>query len=913
MVRSCRAWSFPSWRRFGRKRRVRLRLSEIVGIYTSAVELLERQAQLAQLASAVERAADGSGSVVLVRGDAGIGKTTLVRHFVNWQTAGADVRWGCCDDLLTPHPFGPLWEVAASELDLLAALEANNRPLVFRSVLEFISGIDRPAVLVIEDAHWADEATLDLIKHVGRRIGERRGVLIVTCRDVGMSGGNELSAVVGDLPNEVVVRVSLPTLTEGAVRELARSSGQAGAGLLEQSGGNPLFVTELLRHPDVGVPASIRELTLSRMSRLGLEARRLLSLVAVVPGQMDRTLVETCAGREIEGLDECEAHGLIESSPMALAFRHEVVRRAVEVSLSAGERTRSNRVVLDALVALGAEPTRLVHHARWAHDAAAVIRYAPFAAAKAASLDSHRQAVEHFRLLEPYVDALPSADRAQICLAWAREELIVGEAARSVHCAVRGVAALREFGDANALSRALVQLSHAQWFHLDVAAAEAAATEAVEVLDGTPELSRELGRAQSECAGLASMACRTDEAIALANQAIASAEIVGDRASVAHALCSKGAALSMVDYVAGCELMEASLDIAHQDGYGYQSLRACVTLADVALLDCDLQRAQRYIQAGYAIALDRERDSFRHDFDVLSAHHHLLAGRFDESATLVDAAIVDAGPHYLPTLYRLLACLQSMRGMAEAGDTFVLAAVEAARTQKPQHLLLVGAARAEHAWLTQDMAAIGAETDEAYEWAVSLGHRWIAGALALWLWKAGRLDGTPNICAEPYRLQLSGRWREAAETWAGLGLPYHRAVALADGDNEAKLVALDTLDRLGTRPLAAQLRKELREAGVQQIPNPPRAATVAAGGLTARQLEVLHLVSEGYSNKQIAQQLFISARTVEHHLSAILTALEVTSRTDAVAAGHARGLLTSRPADYGAAGVGTGNDRSASY
>jgi hypothetical protein len=162
-----------------------------------------------------------------------------------------------------------------------------------------------------------------------------------------------------------------------------------------------LFVTELLRHPDVRVPASIREHLLSRMSRLGLEALRLLSLVAVVPGQMDRALVETCAGRELEGLDECEAHGLIESSPMALAFRHEVVRRAVEVSLSTGERTRSNRVVLDALVPLDAEPTRLVHHARWAHDATAVIRYAPVAAAEAASLDSHREAVEHFRLLEP--------------------------------------------------------------------------------------------------------------------------------------------------------------------------------------------------------------------------------------------------------------------------------------------------------------------------------------------------------------------------------------------------------------------------------------------------------------------------------------------------------------------------------
>ena len=464
------------------------------------MKLLERQVQLDQLSDAVDRAGGGSGSVVLVRGEAGIGKTFLVRRFVHGNV-DADVRRGCCDDLLTPHPFGPLWEIAAADPELLTALEANDRPRVFRSVLEFLAGTERPAVVVIEDAHWADEATLDLIRHVGRRIAERRGVLIVTCRDVGLSGRNALSAVVGDLPNEVVVRLSLPPLTGEAVGELARSSGQSGVGVLEQTGGNPLFVTELLRNDDDAVPASIRELTLSRMSRLGPEARRLLSLVAVVPGRMDHALVEMCAGPDLEGLDECEAHGLLESSPTALAFRHEVVRRAVEVSLSNGERTRLNRIILDALVASDAEATRLVHHARWAHDAAAVIRHAPVAAADAASLDSHREAVGHFRLLGPYVDGLPLDDRARILVAWAREELILGEAARAVRCAAGGVAALREIDDAGALSRALVQLSHAQWFDLDPRAAEDAATEAVEVLDGLSEVGRDLGRAQSECAG----------------------------------------------------------------------------------------------------------------------------------------------------------------------------------------------------------------------------------------------------------------------------------------------------------------------------------------------------------------------------------------------------------------------------
>lgn len=630
------------------------------------------------------------------------------------------------------------------------------------------------------------------------------------------------------------------------------------------------------------------------MSRLGPEARSLLSLVAVVPGRLDHSLARACAGHDMGGFDECESNGLLESTTTAVAFRHEVVRRAVEVSLPTGERTRLNRIVLDALVASDADPTRLVHHARWAHDDAAVIRYAPVAAATAASLDSHREAVKHYRLLDPYVDGLPPADRARIRVAWAREELILGEAVRAVHCAAAGVAACREVDDTHALSRALVQLSHAHWFDLDRSAAEAAAADAVAVLEGTPAESRELARAKSECAGLAQSAHRPDEAITLADQAIDVAEVVGDRATLAHALGTKGAALSRLDYEAGRELMEASLAVAQHDGYGYQSVRACVHLAGVALLHCDLPRAERSIRDGYSIAIDRERDSFRNDFDVLAAHHHLLAGRLDHAERLLEATIAHAGRHHLPTSYRLLGQLQSMRGMAEAGDTLALATVEAARSEEPEHVLLAAVTRAEHAWLNDDMEAIGPETLEAHEQAAALGHPWIAGAVALWRWKAGYVEEAPAICAEPYRLQIDGRWREAAETWAGLALPYQRAVALADGDNDAKISALHTLDRLNAQPLATRLRHELRQAGVRKIPRRPRPATVASGGVTARQLEVLHLVRDGSSNKEIAEQLFISARTVEHHLSAILVALDATSRAGAVSAAEAQGLLTAR-------------------
>ncbi|MEO5576324.1 MAG: LuxR C-terminal-related transcriptional regulator, partial [Gaiellaceae bacterium] len=177
------------------------------------------------------------------------------------------------------------------------------------------------------------------------------------------------------------------------------------------------------------------------------------------------------------------------------------------------------------------------------------------------------------------------------------------------------------------------------------------------------------------------------------------------------------------------------------------------------------------------------------------------------------------------------------------------------------------------------------EAHAAYPLALEKRHLWFAGELAYWQWKAGALDEAPDWIAEPYRLQLAGDSRAAADAWAERGCPYEAARALAETDDEG---ALAELDRLGARPAATDLRRRLGLRG-------PRESTREnPAGLTTRELDVLRLVASGKRNADVAAELVLSPRTVDHHVSAILRKLQVRTRGEAAAAASELGLLQDR-------------------
>ena len=258
--------------------------------------LLEREPELGVLRAAVVEAAAGRGSVVLVLGEAGIGKTSLLRAFLDGVGGSAAVLSGSCDDLLTPRALGPLRDAARGRRGPLAdALAGANPGAVFSAVTDELSGGAHPTVLVVEDVHWADSATLDVVRYVGRRIGELPAVLLLTYRDDELGREHPLRGVLGGLTGPQVRRLVLRRLSPAAVSALAARTDVDPEALHRLTDGNPFYVTEALAAPGQAVPSTVVDAVLARLSRLSPDAQACLDQLAVVPSRVDLPLLrELC-------------------------------------------------------------------------------------------------------------------------------------------------------------------------------------------------------------------------------------------------------------------------------------------------------------------------------------------------------------------------------------------------------------------------------------------------------------------------------------------------------------------------------------------------------------------------------------------------------------------------------------------
>ncbi|MBM2622972.1 AAA family ATPase [Actinoplanes sp. LDG1-06] len=849
--------------------------------------LLERSAELRALDGLLAGSAAG-GRVAVVSGEAGAGKSTLVAAFAEAAGPRAQVLWGACDPLLTPRALGPLHDIARRLGGRLRERIAEGpRGEVFDLLLEALDRPPRAArpVVVLEDLHWADEATLDMVAFLGRRLALCRALLLITYREDEIGPDHRLRAVLAGLPPGLLRRISLPPLTVDAVAELARRAGRDAPGVHETTGGNPLLVTEVLAAPAEGVPPTVRDLILSRLATLTANAREVACLVSVAPSHAGPELL----GDRLAEVDECLARGVLTARGGGVAFRHELLRRAVEESLSPVRRQALHAEILSAYEAQpGVDPAALVHHAHHAGDPKAVLRWAPVAARRAASLGAYRQAAAHYALALPLAADHPVRDRAALL-----EEYSVaayhGGLTEALDASRAALALRAELDEPVPTGVALRWVSRLSWWNGRPDEARELGFRAVEVLERQPP-GPELAAAYSNLSQLFMLRDENAAAIAWATRATELAQRLGDFDTEVHALINIGSARLHRGDATGVGDLRRAHERAVAAGLDDHAGRALTNLASSAVDWHDLAVAEQTLDRIIPFLTARDLDGYtRH---LLGHRARLHLARCDWAAAADDAEQALTGPPMhggglVPALVAR-ALLRVRRDAPGALDDARRATERGYPTGESQFVCPPAAALAEAYWLAGDLSAAAAEARRGLEVALRAEQPWFIGELAFWLWRSGDPAPAPPGAAEPFRLLINGDWRAAAAQFDQLGSPYQAAVARSQGDAAA---ALRVFDRLGATAPARQLRSSLRERGLP-VPRGPRAATTAdSTGLTGRQREVLKLLAEGLSNADIASRLTLSTKTVDHHVSAVLAKLGVSSRGKAAAEARSRGLL----------------------
>ena len=740
---------------------------------TVTVRLLEREAQLASLTGYAGEARHGDGRLVLVAGEAGVGKSALVEQ-VQRDLPAASWFWGACDGLFTPRPLGPLFDIASKlggELLELCRADAPREDL-FRALLRQISEPAELHVLVMEDVHWADEATVDLLRFLGRRLRDAPVLLIATYRDDGLSRRDPLRVALGDLATQRSTRrIGLAPLSERAVGVLAADSGLEAAALYRLTGGNPFYVTEVVQSGMGEVPPSARDAVLARAAGLTGAARAVLDAAALTGAWAELDLLEQVTGCPPSAIDELIISGLVTAEGAALKFRHEIARLAVAEAVTAHRRGPTHGRILAALQAAGCTTTP-----GWPSTPRRPATGPPCCGTRP---PPPAAPPNWARIAKPPLSTsgLSGSRPARIRSWWPRCTTVsatkracwTGGKMRLTPGSTRSRSGGRSATSSGRATRC------AGW--PAACATCAGASEGAEAGQAAIALLEPLGPTAELASAYSSLAAQqmvinaNEAAIELARRAQAIARPLGLTRVLADALNTEACA----SHTAGGEwagTIHAALDIALTGRHEEQASRAYTNAYSLFTAERRFADGEHYFTDG--VAYCDEHDITTYGIFLRSERTSALerTGRWDEAAALSAELLERGGPSPIIRLCPLnrLGTIRARRGEPGAWTCLDEAIQYADAAGEPQGIVPVRLNRAEACWLEGNTAQAVLEAELADD-AAADSDSWERGAVAVWLRRTGSARPPRGRLADPLSARDRRRPRGGGPAVDRAGLP----------------------------------------------------------------------------------------------------------------------------------------------
>jgi len=849
------------------------------------MELLERESYFSSLQSQFERTRD-EGCCVFITGEAGIGKTSLVQQFCRRIRSKSAIYSGTCDALFTPSPLAPLhdiaWQMGNNLPDDIRNTE--DRSVLFAKFFQTIANHEWPVIILFEDIHWADAATLDFIKFFTRRISQTHCLFLCTFRDNEVHSQHALKNLPGELSPDSYLQLTLAPFSKKIVEQLAEERGYNGDDVYRLTGGNPFYVHEILASYSQGVPQKIKDSILSVYNRHEENTKHIWELLSIIPNYFEIVYLKEMFPSYHAAIEHSLECGILIKKDGFIFFKHELYRRTIESSLAESKRVSLNKSILQHFLIKFEESgqiARIVHHAKHAHVNRLVKKYAPIAARQASSVGAHTEACKLYFTAIKYCGEMDHAELPSLHEAYAYECYLTGKIKEAIAHQQKALELYKGRRGAEKKGNCTRFLSKLWWFDGNRKLAEYFGREAIYLLDKLPS-SKAKAMAYSNMAHLKMQSDETAECIYWGKKAIVTAKEVFDESTIADVLNSLGTALMLNDSSRsrGEAFLHESLQFALKNSSHEVVANAYSSIGTNALTIKKYELAKKSLEEGIDYCKEKDLDSMKLYMLAWKSRLYTETGKWEEALN-TGLKVLSNKSISAPTKIIALcvvATLKIRRGENGAIPLLIEAKSMAFETVELVRIIPVFMALLEYEWLTGEPQIETELLSQTISHMIELGKfRKEGSRFYFWLKKAGKEFLLPQVIKD---VALNGRGNNGnADYWEKIGSPYEYALALFDGNEHDKRKSIAIIRELRAVPVLEKLKREMKYDGIKGIPRGLRQTTSEnPAKLTGREMDVLQLIKEGIRNKEIASRLFISPKTVDNHITSILFKLDVNSR-----------------------------------